>query len=112
MIDSDQDFEAFWKKFLSDHPSAANRWAHVGALVAGAGGVAWALRSRSISPALKGAALAAALAVGGHPVFQGDQPKNFGRPLWAARAFLRLCVRTVTGRAERELAEMRAVPTG
>jgi hypothetical protein len=108
----DQDFEAFWKKFLSDHPSAANRWAHVGALVAGAGGLAWALRSRSISPALKGAALAAALAVGGHPVFQGDQPKNFGRPLWAARAFLRLCVRTVSGRAEQELAEMRVATRG
>jgi hypothetical protein len=112
VTDSDEDFEAFWKKFLSDHPSAANRWAHVGALVAGAGGVAWALRSRSISPALKGAALAAALAVGGHPVFQGDQPKNFGRPLWAARAFLRLCVRTISGRAEQELAEMRAASSG
>jgi len=49
VIDPDRDFEAFWKQFLSDHPSAANRWAHVGALVAGAGGVAWALRSRSIA---------------------------------------------------------------
>ena len=74
--------------------------------------MAWAIHRRSISPALKGAALAAALAVGGHPVFQGDQPKNFGRPLWAARAFLRLCVRTITGRAERELAEMRAATGG
>ena len=39
MIDSDQDFEAFWKHFLADHPSAANRWARVGALFAGVGGL-------------------------------------------------------------------------
>jgi hypothetical protein len=58
-MDSDQDFEAFRKKFLSDQPSGTNRWAHVGALVAGAGGVAWAIRRRSIAPALTGAALAA-----------------------------------------------------
>jgi hypothetical protein len=111
-MDSDQDFEAFWRKFLLDHPSPANRWAHVGALVAGVGGVALALRRRSVSPVLTGAVLAAALAVGGHPVFQGDQPKNLGRPLWAARAFLRLCSRTVSGRAERELAELRAASGG
>ncbi len=104
----DDNFEAFWKKFLSDHPSRANRWAHVAALVAGAGGVVWAIRRRSIGPALKGAALAGALAVGGHPVFQGDRPKNFGRPLWAARAFVRMCARTVTGRADEELREMQA----
>src|SRR4051794_38626339 len=104
-MDTDQDFEAFWKTFLSDHPSPANRWAHVAALAAGAGGAVWALRRRSSGPALLGAAVAAALATGGHPVFQGDRPKNFGRPLWAARAFLRLCARTVTGRADRELAE-------
>ena len=45
-------------------------------------------------------------------MFQGDQPKNFGKPLWAARAFLRLCGRTVTGRAERELADMQAASNG
>jgi hypothetical protein len=105
-MDTEQDFEAFWRKFLSDHPSRANRWAHVGALVAGTGGAVWALRRGSVGPALAGGVLAAVLAVGGHPVFQGDRPKNFGRPVWAARAFVRLCVRTVTGRADEELAEM------
>jgi hypothetical protein len=106
--DSGGDFEAFWKKFLSDHPSSANRWAHVAALVAGAGGVALAVRRGSIAPAVVGVAIAGAFAVGGHPVFQGDRPKNFGKPVWAARAFLRLCARTITGRAEAELAEIRA----
>lgn len=102
------DFEAFWKHFLADHPSALNRWAHVAALAAGAGGALWAIRTRRITPALTGAALAALFAGGGHPVFQGDRPQNFGRPLFAARAFFRLCWRTVTGRAGEELAEMQA----
>jgi hypothetical protein len=105
-METDQDFEAFWRKFLLDHPSPANRWAHVAALVAGAGGAVWAARRRSIAPALLGATVAAALAVGGHPVFQGDRPKNFGKPLWAARAFLRLCARTVNGDVTQELADL------
>jgi hypothetical protein len=110
-METDGDFEAFWKKFLSDHPSSANRWAHVGALVAGAGGVILAIRRRSIAPAVLGATIAGVLAGGGHPVFQGDRPKNFGKPLWAARAFLRLCARTITGTAEAELAQIRAEPS-
>lgn len=108
MMDTDRDFEAFWKKFLSDHPSKWNRWAHVAALAAGTAGAALAIRRRSIRPAIVGGAMAAAFAVGGHPLFQGDRPKNFGNPRFAARAFLRLCVRTVTGRATEELAAMRA----
>jgi hypothetical protein len=107
-MDAEHDFEAFWKKFLADHPSAPNRWAHVAALAAGAGGLALALARRSAWPAVVGAGAAALFAVGGHPLFQGDRPKNFGKPVWAARAFLRLCVRTVTGAADRELADMAA----
>jgi hypothetical protein len=107
-MDEPQDFEAFWKKFLGDHPSAWNRWAHVAALGAGAGGVALAVARRSAWPLLIGGGVAATLAVGGHPLFQGDLPKNFGRPLWGARAFVRLCLRTVSGEAARELAAMAA----
>jgi|HubBroStandDraft_2_1064218.scaffolds.fasta_scaffold243242_2 hypothetical protein len=107
-METDRDFESFWRHFLADHPSPANRWAHVAALVAGVGGAVLAVRRRSLAPALAGAALASALAGGGHPVFQGDRPQNFGKPLWAARAFLRLCARTVTGRAAEELAEIQA----
>lgn len=103
MSEEPEDFEAFWKKFLADHPSAANRWAHVGALVAATAGLAFAVRARRVGPLAVGAGAAAFLAVAGHPIFQGDRPKNFGRPVWAARAFVRLCVRTVSGRATREL---------
>jgi hypothetical protein len=102
----DDDFEIFWRKFLRDHPSALNRWMHVAALAAGSLGVGRALVTRSARPAVVGAGLAAFLAFAGHPLFQGDRPKNFGRPGFAARAFLRLCVRTVTGQAGRELARM------
>jgi hypothetical protein len=102
------DFETFWRKFLSDHPSAANRWMHVAALAAGVGGAALAIRTQRLRPALVGGAIAGAFAFAGHPIFQGDRPKNFGRPLFAARAFVRLCARTVSGRASAELAAMAA----
>jgi hypothetical protein len=105
-MQDDAAFEAFWRKFLSDHPSAANRWAHVAALAVGAGGLAWALRSRALSPLLLGGLVAGALATGGHPIFQGDLPKNFANPSFAARAFLRLCARTVSGEAAAELARI------
>lgn len=49
-MDNEHDFEAFWKKFLADHPSAMNRWFHVAALGAGAGGLAFALARRSVLP--------------------------------------------------------------
>jgi len=104
----EEDFEAFWKKFLADHPSALNRWAHVAALVAGTSGVLIAMRRRSMRPLVVGIGAAAALATLGHPIFQGDRPKNFGQPRLAARAFLRLCFRTVTGEAALELARMAA----
>ena len=105
---ADDDFEVFWEKFLQDHPSALNRWAHVAALAAGAGGVTVALSQRSLRPLFFGLGAAAALATLGHPVFQGDRPKNFGQPRFAARAFVRLCVRTVTGAASLELAQLAA----
>jgi hypothetical protein len=103
---ADDDFETFWRKFLRDHPSSLNRWMHVAALVSGATGVGRAIVRRSAKPAVVGLALAGAFAFVGHPLFQGDRPKNFGRPLFAARAFLRLCIRTVNGQAARELAKM------
>src|SRR5262245_33702157 len=102
------DFETFWRKFLSDHPSSVNRWMHVAALAAVAGSAALALRTRSPLPLVIGIGVGSALAVVGHPLFQGDWPKNFGQPAYAARAFLRLCLRTIDGRAARELAEIRA----
>lgn len=111
MSDEPEDFEAFWRKFLADHPSAANRWAHVGAMAAATAGLTLAARSRRLGPLAIGGAAAALLAVAGHPIFQGDRPKNFGRPLWAARAFVRLCARTVSGRAARELEQLRSQST-
>lgn len=97
------DFEEFWKDFLRDHWSPATRWMHVAALASGVAGVAWAVREKKLQPLLFGVGVAAGFAVGGHPLFQGDRPKNFRRPAWAARAFVRLCVRTVTGAAAEEL---------
>lgn len=101
------DFEDFWPHFLQDHWSPATRWAHVAGLASAVVGVSAALASRRAAPLLLGGALFAAFAVGSHPAFQGDRPQNFRRPWFGARGFARLCVRTVTGEAERELEALR-----
>lgn len=103
--DAPQDFESFWTHFLGSHTSAAVRWCHVAGLACGLGGAALALRSRRLTPLLIGGGAFAALAVFSHPVFGGNWPENFGRPRWAARAFLRLSARTLSGAIHEDLAK-------
>ena len=81
---------------------------HVAALGAAAVGMYAAVRRRRLSPLLIGGAAAFTLATAAHPLFEGNTPQNLGRPLWAARGFLRLCVRTVTGRISAEVADLPA----
>jgi hypothetical protein len=59
-----------------------------------------------VLPVLAGGAMAAVLAIGAHPVFEGNTAENLGRPRWAARAFARLCLRTVTGAIHADLARL------
>lgn len=101
-------FEDFWLSFVADHKSARNRWAHVAGLTAGALGLGVAVARKSPVPLVLGAAAFAAFAVFGHPVFEGNRAKNFGRPVFAARAFMRLCLRTVTGAIDEDLARAAA----
>jgi len=101
-------FEDFWLAFVADHQSAQNRWAPVAGLAAGTLGLGVAIARRSPVPLVLGVAAFAAFAVGGHPVFEGNRAKNFGRPVWATRAFLRLCFHTVTGSIDAELARAAA----
>lgn len=108
--DAPQDFEAFWPRFLASHTSAAVRWCHVAGLACGLTGAALALRSRRPAPLLIGGGAFAALALLSHPIFGGNWPENLGRPLWGARAFLRLSARTITGSIKKELADL-APPT-
>ncbi len=91
------DFEAFWRHFMTSHRSAAVRYCHVAALGCGLLGLGMALRKRRLWPAVLGAGGFAALAILSHPLLTGTWPENFGHPVWAARAFLRLCRKTVTG---------------
>lgn len=91
------DFESFWTHFLSSHQHSAVRWCHVAGLLCGVSGLAVAVRQRRLRPLLLGGGAFAALAIFSHPLLGGNWPENFGHPRWAARSFLRLCVRTVTG---------------
>ncbi len=101
-------FEQFWPHFLSSHRRPVTRFMHVAALGAAAVGMYAAVRRRRLSPLLIGGAAAFTLATAAHPLFEGNTPQNLGRPLWAARGFLRLCVRTVTGRISAEVADLPA----
>src|SRR5262245_58461874 len=97
MTDSMPDFEEFWQRFIQSHRSAAVRWCHVAALGCGAAGLLGALTTRRVFPLILGGGGMAAFAVLSHPIFTGHWPENSGRPLYGARAFLRLCLRTVNG---------------
>lgn len=96
------DFEAFWEQFLRSHHDPLLRWCHVAALGCGVAALGAARRRRPLLALTLGGA-AAALAVGSHHALAGKGPENLGRPLWGARAFLRLCLRTVSGRIEDEV---------
>lgn len=102
------DFEEFWPHFLSSHSHPATRWAHVASVFFAVRGVAKAVRKRSIFPLIKGALISSAFATLSHKFIEGNRPQNFGRPLWATRAVLRLCVRTVTGSIKAEIENLPA----
>lgn len=97
-----QDFEDFWQHFLRSHQSPVVRWCHVAALGCGVAALLAARRGRFARALLLGGATGA-LAVASHIAIEGHGPENFGRPLWAGRAFLRLCLRTVSGRIHADL---------
>lgn len=101
-----EDFEAFWPHFLESHRNPAVRWAHVAALASLLIGLRRARKQRRLFPLVAGGAVAGALAVFSHPLLEGEWPQNLGRPRYAARGFLRLCLRTVSGRIEDDLAAL------
>lgn len=101
-------FEQFWPHFLSSHRKPSTRWAHVAAMGVGAAGALLALRYRRVWPAIAGFSAASAMAGGAHTIFEGNTPENANRPLWAARAFTRLCARTITGAIKAEVEGLEA----
>ena len=100
------DFEAFWPHFLSSHRNSVVRWAHVAALASLLIGLRRARKQRRLWPLIKGGAVAGALAVFSHPLLEDEWPQNLGNPRFAARGFLRLCLRTVSGRIHDDLAAL------
>lgn len=100
------DFEAFWPHFLSSHQHGLTRWMHVLGVTSGAAGIAAALVLRKKWPLALGAGMFAAFALGAHPLVEGNHAENLGRPIWGARALLRMCARTVTGTITEDLARL------
>ena len=104
--DAITDFDEFWLHFLSSHRRGATRWAHVAGVTLGAAGLLAALGTRKLWPLAVGAGALAALAIGAHPVFEGNRAENTGRPIWAARALGRMWLRQVTGTIDADLAKV------
>jgi hypothetical protein len=104
------DFDEFWLHFLSSHRRGSTRWAHVAGVTLGVAGVAAALGTRKLWPLVLGGGALAVLAVGAHPLLEGNRAENLGRPLWAARALGRMWVRQVTGAIDTDLAKLAGRP--
>lgn len=100
---NDDDFEQFWRHFLTSHRKAPTRWAHVAGLTIGVLGAAAAIGTRRVWPLAAGASVFAALALGAHPMIEGNTPRNLGRPLWSARALGRMWWRTLAGTLDAEV---------
>lgn len=100
------DFEEFWPHFISSHRRPATRWAHVAAAGAALLGLRRARKQGRLLPLLVGGAVAGGLAVLAHPLLEGDWPQNLEHPRFAARAFVRLCLRTLSGRIHEDLAAL------
>jgi hypothetical protein len=98
------DFETFYLHFLTSHTRAITRWMHVAAVGAGITGAAVSIATRRPLPVILGAAASLALAVGSHPLFEGNVPQNAGQPGYGGRALLRMCFRQVTGAIDADLA--------
>ena len=79
---------------------------NVGAAALGLAGAAAGLQRRSLWPLIAGAGGAVALAVGAHPLFEGNTAENLGHPLWAARAIARMSLRTITGSIRADLEQL------
>lgn len=103
-------FEQFWPHFLASHRQPLTRWLHVAAVGVGTLGLVKAVRRHRLGPALWGSAVGAALALGAHPLVEGNRAENGGQPLWATRALLRMCLRTVSGSIAADIAALPADP--
>jgi hypothetical protein len=100
-----ENFEQFWPHFMASHTKASTRWAHVIAVASGLASAGIALHRRSPWPAVVGSMGAVALALGAHPIFEGNVPENTGNFPWAIRANFRLFFRMLTGTLEFEAAQ-------
>lgn len=103
-METHEDFESFYHHFLSSHTRAITRWAHVAGMSINLTGVTIAVLTRRPLLGLASIGAGTALLVGSHPLFERNTPKNAGRPLWGARALIRMCVRQVTGAIDADLA--------
>lgn len=105
-------FDAFWYHFVGSHKKPATQWMHTAGVAAFCAGIATSVARRSPWPFVIGGASFAALAVGAHPLFEGNWPENTGQPIFGIVANFRMAFHTLAGTMPLEIARAEvAVPS-
>lgn len=99
-----QDFDAFWAHFVRSHTKPGTQWMHTAGVALWCAGIATSVVRRSPWPFAAGSALFAALAVGAHPLFEGNWPENAGQPLYGILGNFRMAWHTLRGTMADEIA--------
>lgn len=96
-------FREFWPAYLRAHSRSETRVAHYVATTIGLGGAAIAIGAASPGIGIAAVALAYAIAVSSHRIFEGGRSMVRVNPVWGALADLRMCWLALTGGLHREL---------
>jgi hypothetical protein len=91
------DFDAFWEHFVRSHTRPGTQWMHTAGVAVWCGGIAASVVRRTPWPFVVGSAAFAALAVGAHPLFEGNWPENAGQPLFGILGNFRMAWHTLRG---------------
>ena len=106
-----ESFEAYWVRFVRAHAHSSTRLAHFFgtglAPTAGLDGIGRRRPARALVGLLTGLSINAL----SHLVLQGERPSTLGRPLWSARAHLRLFFETLTGTMGTHVEQVMSTPT-
>lgn len=104
MAERYRDLDAFWLHFVRSHTKPATQWMHTAGVLTFCGGIAAAVVLRSPWPLLLGGAAFAGLALGAHPLFEGNVPENTGQPLLGIVGNFRMAWCTLRGTMAAEVA--------
>lgn len=96
-------FDDFWRYYLREHASGANRALHVIGTSAGLTLAAYAIARRRPTLLLLALLTGYGAAWAGHFLIERNRPATIGNPLWSLRADLKMLALTMCGRIDSEM---------